>query len=378
MPDNEPAIIIAPDSYKGSLSAPEVARSIRDGMCGFVPESAIRILPMADGGEGTLDCVAACCPGQRHTLVTTGIHDRRVTADWFMGADGTAYLEAAQVLGLPLMDTVPDAPPLKHRGSGALGELIRAALDAGASSLVVGLGGSACNDAGLGLLTTLGARAFDSDGHPLSGTLGGLLSLATINCTGLDPRLTAIETQVLCDVNNPLLGEYGASRVYGPQKGLAISDIEAADAACKRLSQTLDAADAARQSGAGAAGGLGFALAAIGGRLMPGARTLLRHTDPRNSLAQADLVITGEGRTDAQTLTGKTPLAVAQAASSARTVLVSGEIDSEIRSRLPACFGTCYSLAERAGSTSAARADPARWLRSIGAEIGRLHTEDSL
>ena len=364
-----PALIIAPDSFKGSLSALEAATALHDGLCAARPELDPGLAPMADGGEGTLECVASAQPGVWYDTPITGIHNQAMTGRWYVTAEGTAVIESAQMLGLPLIEATADAPPLAERSSAALGTVMRAAVDAGAERLAVGLGGSACNDAGLGLLTALGGRALDRRGRRLEPSMDGLLRLESLHLDGLDPRLADTDIRIFCDVDNPLLGETGASRVYGPQKGLTEREIEAVEAAFARLAALCRAVDAARQPGSGAAGGLGFALAACGGRLESGAEALMAITELRPRLAAADVVITGEGRSDRQTLSGKLPLAIARAAAPTPCVLVSGAIAADAETELAEYFATRYTLTERAGSVDAALAEPARWLRAIGATI---------
>ncbi|MES1938852.1 glycerate kinase [Salinisphaera sp. T5B8] len=364
-----PHIVIAPDSYKGSATALEIAHALAEGLQTVLPHARLTLAPMADGGEGTLDCLAAgrAVHWQHTSLVA--IHGERIDARWF--CDGaTAVLESAQVLGLPLIEAQPDAPALQARGSYALGELITAALDRDIHDLVIGLGGSACNDAGLGLLSALGARARAVDGSAVEPTMAGLLALDRIDLTDLDPRLQHTRIRVLCDVDNPLLGERGASRVYGPQKGLSAADIEAVEAAFTRLAESAAPSGLAHTVGSGAAGGLGFALALIGGELTPGANSLMDMTGLRETLAGADLVITGEGRSDTQTLAGKLPLAIADTAKPAPTALISGAIAQEARAELARHFAGCYTLVERAGSLEAALAQPLHWVRQVAADIG--------
>lgn len=375
MPDDPtmkaPHIVLAPDSYKGSATALDVAHALGEGLHTVLPNARLTLAPMADGGEGTLDCLAAARAGTTRHCAITAIHGDTVEARWFHGDDGLAVIESAEVLGLPLVEACTDAPPLSKRGSHALGTLIEAVLDAGVYELAIGLGGSACNDAGLGLLIALGAHATDRDGHAVAPSMNGLLALDQLDMSGIDPRLRDIRIRVLCDVDNPLLGAHGASRIYGPQKGLSEAEIDAVEAAFARIAQRSDAEELTARKGSGAAGGLGFALALLGAELQPGANTLMDMTDLRRALAEADLVITGEGRSDGQTLSGKLPLAIARAAAPTPTVLLSGAIAPDAREALEEAFAACHTLVERAGSVEAALAEPLRWVRSAAADIGR-------
>lgn len=370
MNTSTPHIVLAPDSYKGSASALDIAHALAEGLQALWPHARLTLAPMADGGEGTLDCLAAGSQVDWQSTSIVAIHGESIEAPWLRSACGAAVIESAQVLGLPLIEAKANAPRLQARGSHALGDLIAAALDTGVHDLVIGLGGSACNDAGLGLLCALGASAIDVHGAPVAPTMDGLLALDRIDLTGLDSRLQNTRIRVLCDVDNPLLGTRGASRVYGPQKGLSDTDIEAVEAAFARLADGTAPDGLALESGSGAAGGLGFALALIGGELCSGANTLMDMTDLRKTLAAADLVITGEGRSDAQTLSGKLPLAIARAALPTPTVLLSGAIADDARAELTGHFVACYTLIERAGSLEEAVADPLHWVRHAAAAIG--------
>lgn len=365
-----PRIVIAPDSYKGSARAADVAEALAAGLAEALAHARLIQAPMADGGEGTLDCVAAAVPGQIASARVPAIHGGIVEARWYRSDDNRAFVESAEVLGLPLIDANNSASHLRARGSAALGALVRETLNHKAHEVVIGLGGSACNDAGLGLLIALGARATDRHGAPVAPTLDGLLALDALDLSGLDPRLADTPIQVLCDVDNPLLGARGASRVYGPQKGLTESDIDAVEAAFERLATRSASQGLAHRAGSGAAGGLGFALALLGARLQPGADTLIDMTGLRTVLAGADLVITGEGRSDVQTLAGKLPLAIARAGTDVPAVLVSGSITDDARDALEQVFVACRSLSAQAGSVEAALCEPLRWLHSAGHDIG--------
>lgn len=362
-------VVIAPDSFKGSLSAIDVAKAIAEGLAADDNPPHTVIAPMADGGEGLLDAVATTCDGHWQTTTLVGIHGQSLDAPWYAMAEGPVVLESAIVLGLPLIEAMDDAPLLAERSSYALGTLIADALDSGGADLAIGLGGSACNDAGLGMLAALGAIPYDAAGKVIAPSMNGLLSLARLDLSGLDSRLADVRIRVLCDVDNPLLGADGASRVYGPQKGLTAEDIAEVEAAFEHLADTTSARDKTEWPGSGAAGGLGFALALIGGRLESGAEAVLKMTGLAERMSQATCVITGEGRSDRQTLSGKLPLAVARAARPTPTLLVCGAIADDARAELETYFAGTYTLVERAGSVEAAIAEPARWLFEIGADL---------
>ncbi len=245
--------------------------------------------------------------------------------------DGTesALIESARCLGLTL-PTMQARDPMA-RGSGALGECVRARLDAGIRRFVIGLGGSATNDAGLGLLMSLGLRAMDSHGRIVSPNLQGVMNVAALDVSGMDARLADCELTILCDVDAPLCGPTGATLIFAPQKGLPADMLAAVDAAVERfagLAEVSFAVSARYMPGSGAAGGLGFALALLSGRLVSGADYVIEQTHLVDRLHGADWVLTGEGRSDAQTLQGKLPLKVAVAARAAGTkvALLSGDV----------------------------------------------------
>lgn len=307
-------IVIAPDSFKESLSAPRVARAIEAGFREIWPDADCVRIPVADGGEGTVEAMIAATGGRVVNVSVTGPLGDPVAA--FFGLiddDRTAIIEMAAASGLTLIE--PGARnPLKTTTHG-VGELILAALDAGARHIIVGIGGSATNDGGAGMAQALGARLLDRNGWAIGFGGGALAGLATIDVTGLDPRLSACRIDVACDVTNPLTGPTGASAVFGPQKGATPAMVAQLDASLERLSECLlrDLGVAVRDlKGGGAAGGLGAGLHAfLGAVLQPGIDIVMRATGLERHIADADLVVTGEGRIDGQTVNGKTPVGVA-------------------------------------------------------------------
>ncbi len=362
-------IVVAPDSFKSSLTAREAATALSAGLERGRADLQIVLAPMADGGEGTLDCVAAALPARHRRVRLRGVHGRTITAPWLVLDDGRAVVESATVLGLPLIAAT--APPVQARGSAALGRLIQAALANQPSALIIGLGGSACNDAGLGCLLALGCRGYDAAGRPVTPDMNGLLRLRELDWRGLDTRLASTPLICLCDVDNPLLGPAGSTRTYGPQKGLDDDRIDAVEAAARHFADLCGPRAEAERPGSGAAGGLGFALACVGAQLTAGAPQLLHLTGMARVLAGADVVITGEGRADRQTLSGKLPLAVARAAAPTPTILVAGTIEREAYPALEQHFSACHDLSLIAGSEAAALTEPARWLATCGARIAR-------
>ncbi|MDZ5078941.1 glycerate kinase [Nesterenkonia sp. HG001] len=326
-------IVIAPDTFKGSLSAREVAAALAAGFRNQGSGAVIEQVPMADGGEGTLDAVAeggAAGDWTIEVLEVTGPDGRPVGAR--LGtrpgdAGPVALVELAEASGLGDMD--PCADPLRATSRGT-GELLCAALDRGAREVVLALGGSACTDAGAGLLSALGARLLDRAGRRIPDGAAGLAGLAAADLSGLDPRLGRVRLVIAADVDSPLIGPRGAAEVFGPQKGLDERQVRQAAAALRSAVPILAEAAyrrggaaaservvaAADQPGAGAAGGVGFAtLGLLGGARRPGVEVVMDLVGLEAKIASADLVITGEGSLDTQSLAGKVPVGVAACAS---------------------------------------------------------------
>jgi glycerate kinase len=376
-------VLIAPDSFKGSLGAAAAAAALAEGWLSVRPGDLVTRLPLADGGEGTLDVLAATVPGARwHRARVTGPAGARVIASWLElpgGGDaappqvGTAAVELARASGLPLL-AHPD--PMGAQTTG-LGELLGRALDARVGRILVGLGGSAATDGGTGALAALGARFLDAGGQPLAPGGGALADLAAVDLSGLrappDGGVTC-----LTDVTAPLLGPHGAAAVFGPQKGAGGPQIARLEAGLARLARVLGGDPAA--PGAGAAGGTGYGLAAAwGAALAPGAAELGRLAGLDRALAAADLVITGEGRFDATSLTGKTcgTVITAAAAAGVPVALVAGQVSEGLTAREPGPDGVpalaaVVSLAGLAGGTAGALASPRRWLRRAGERLAEL------
>lgn len=365
-------LVIAPDKFKGSLTAPEVAERFISGAHRVDTSIEVIAIPVADGGEGTLE--AALAAGYEHrTATVAGPTGEMIEADFAVrGAD--AVVEMARASGL---DQLPDGEKdAKGATSLGTGQLVRAALDVGCQRIVLGVGGSASTDGGAGFLQGLGARFFSADGEELP--LGGaaLAQLASVDLSGLDARLTDVELVLASDVDNPLLGVQGAAAVFGPQKGASAEDIVALDDALAHfvdvLSSTggafvVSATDAAARAGAGAAGGLGFAALALGASRRAGVDVVLEFTDFASRLGGVDAVITGEGSLDEQSLMGKTPIGVARAAAAlgipvyavaGRTTLTASDIAD-------AGFAGAHTLSEL-------EPDPQRSMANAGALLEDL------
>ncbi|MFK3796998.1 glycerate kinase [Pseudomonas sp. NPDC088444] len=310
-------IVIAPDSFKDSLSAQGVAQAIASGLRDVWPDARLVECPMADGGEGTIEAVLAACGGQWMTNSVSGPLGQPAQAQWGWLADTrTAIIEMAMASGLQMLTLEQrDATITTTYGTG---QLIAAALDAGAQRIILAIGGSATNDAGTGMLSALGARFLDADGQSLPPGGLALARVAHIDLTKLDSRLSDVQFEVAADVNNPLCGPQGASHIFGPQKGASPEQVLALDAALGHfadVSAQVLGKDDSEHPGSGAAGGMGFAAKAyLNASFRPGVEVVADLTGLAEALEDADLVITGEGRFDAQTLRGKTPFGVAKIA----------------------------------------------------------------
>ncbi|WNM39369.1 glycerate kinase [Micromonospora halotolerans] len=359
-------VVVAPDSFKGSATAGEAARALARGWLAQRPGDDVRLLPLADGGEGTLDAFAAARPdAERRTVTVPGPDGRPVSAAWLLLPDRTAVLELAQSSGLPLMAS-PD--PLGAHTYG-LGVVARTALDAGATRLVIGLGGSASTDGGTGALRALGLRLHDDQGEDLP--LGGaaLTQLAHLDTTDLVPPPPG-GVQLLVDVTAPLTGPAGAATTYGPQKGAGPAEVALLDAALGRFADL--AGGSPDQPGAGAAGGTAYGLAALwDARITPGAATVATLVGLGDALVGADLVLTGEGRFDETSLTGKVVGSLLDAAASAGVpvAVAAGQVAGPVPGSVAA-----VSLVELAGSLDAALNGPTTWLAEAGEALSRRLT----
>jgi len=355
-------VLIAPDKFKGSLSARAVADHVAAGMRSVRPELEIVTAPIADGGDGTVDVVVAA----GFHLVTAQVSGPTGAAlqSGFAVRDGCAVVELAAASGLALLPAGFD--PL-HATSRGTGELIAAALDHGCTEIVLGVGGSACTDGGAGLLQALGARLLDASGEQLPPGGAALASLDRVELTALDRRLASVRVTLASDVDNPLHGPAGAAQVYGPQKGASPADVALLEAALIRWADALDPA-AAALAGAGAAGGVGFAaLSVLHARRRPGIDVVLDLIGFDDLLDGAALVITGEGSLDEQTLHGKAPAGVAALAGRAGVpvLAVCGRLGLDRRRLAEAGILAAYALSD-------VEADPERCMLEAGALLERL------
>ncbi len=375
-----PIVVVAPDSFKGSLSAPAVCAAIARGLARVWPEAEIRERPMADGGEGTLDAVlwALGAGGQRRIQIVGGAGGAPVSAAWGLvdGPKGrTAVIEIAEVVGLT--DAAGMRVSVGARTTRGVGELMRALLDLGIRRFLIGVGGSSTNDGGAGMLASLGLALFDAAGGPVAPTPDGLASLTRADAGGLDPRLAQASITIMSDVNNPLCGERGATAIFGAQKGVAAGDGARFDATLSRFATLAERAvgvSAAANAGAGAAGGLGFALQLLGGTFCSGAEVIAQLIGLDAALAGADWAITGEGRSDAQTLLRKAPWVVAERAraSGVPITLLSGAVDPAALAELGRAFDGCFALPAGPASLAECIAQADRLLADRAEQIARV------
>lgn len=362
-------VVLAPDSFKGTITAADAAAALEAGWAQIDAAAEFVHRPMADGGEGTVAAFAAAVPGARRMPVTVeGPTGAEIDTSWLLlppstdAESGTAVIDLASTSGIELLDALR---PWDADTTG-FGQAIAAALEHGVSRVVVGIGSSASTDGGTGMLSALGARFLDASGAPVARGARGLADIASVDLSRLRP---APDVRVLTDVTNPLVGPRGAAAVFGPQKGLdSITAITSVDQGLGDLAALLGLD--ADLPGTGAAGGTGGALVVWGGVLAPGAAEVAELIGIADAIAEADLVITGEGSYDGQSGDGKVPSFIASLAaeSGARALLAAGRITSDADTSL---FAASASLTDLAGSSEAALAEPARWLREAGAELAR-------
>lgn len=355
-------VVIAPDSFKGSASAPAIASALGEGWSSVRPTDRVVLAPMADGGEGTLDAFEQAVPGsQRRRLTVLGPTGAEVEASWLMLPDRTAVVELAETSGLAHLT---ELAPLDAHTFG-FGQAIAAALDAGAMGLLLALGGSSSTDGGVGALVALGARFSDADGEPILLGNRGLGTLAHADLSGL-PALPPGGVRILSDVTNPLLGTLGAAAVFGPQKGATPEQIVDMEAGLERLARLLGRRP--HEAGTGAAGGTGYGLLAWGATLAPGAAAVGEALGLPELVSSADAVITGEGRFDSQSAAGKVPAYVARLAktSGVPVLLVAGAIEAPTTA-----FAAAASLSELAGDSDSALSDASHWAHAAGAALAR-------
>lgn len=370
-------ILIAPDSFKGSLSANEVAEALARGLMRANSTFEVSTCPMSDGGEGTVRSLVDATDGRIVQRTVTGPLGEPVEAFFGILGDGrTAVIEMAAASGLPLV-------PIKRRNpmvttTYGTGELIRTALDEGCRELIIGIGGSATNDGGVGMAQALGGSFRDASGREVGYGGKRLRTIQTIELGGLDPRLAECRIQVACDVDNPLYGERGAAHIYGPQKGATPEMVQELDLGLRHLAEVVlnqHRVDVAEIPGAGAAGGLGAGLVAfLRAELKPGVDIITEAIHLKERLRGMDLVITGEGRIDFQTVFGKTPIGVARVAKRCGipVIGIAGSIGQGAEAVYEAGIDALFSIINAPMNLETAIANASELLEQTGENIGRL------
>jgi glycerate kinase len=370
-------IIIAPDSFKDSLSAQGVADAIAQGLAEVWPDAQLIKCPMADGGEGTVESVLAACNGQWRRTRVRGPLGAAVEARWgWLPDSGTAIIEMAEASGLQLLP--PGQRDACSSSTFGTGELIRAALDEGAGRVILAIGGSATNDGGAGAMQALGVGLLDEQGQSLPPGGLALGKLARIDLSELDPRLAGVRFEIAADVDNPLCGPHGASAVFGPQKGASAEQVQQLDRALGHFAGHCAQAlhrDVRDEPGSGAAGGLGFAAKAfLQARFRTGVEVVAQLTGLAEAIDGADLVITGEGRFDAQTLRGKTPFGVARIArrQGVPVVVIAGTLGEGYQALYEHGIDAAFALANGPMTLQQACTDAPRLLAERARDIARL------
>ena len=370
-------IVIAPDSFKDSLSAEKVADAIAAGLADALPHAHLVTCPMADGGEGTVEAIVAAGNGQLRRNHVQGPLGEPVEAHWGWLPDShTAIIEMAEASGL---QRVPVAQrDARISSTFGTGELIKAALDAGAQRIILAIGGSATNDAGAGALQALGLGLFDAEQQLLAPGGLALSRLARIELSGLDPRLADVRFEIAADVNNPLCGEHGASAIFGPQKGATPEHVHLLDQALGHFADHCAAVlpkDVRDEPGSGAAGGLGFAAKAFfGAQFRAGVEVVAELVGRAEAVKGADLVITGEGRFDAQTLRGKTPFGVARIAQAqgVPVVVLAGTLGEGYQTLYEHGINAAFAVTSGPMTLEHACANAAQLLTDRARDIARL------
>ncbi len=368
-----PRVLLAPDKFKGTLTAAEVAAHLAAGIRSVRPDAEIVVVPVSDGGDGLIDAVRRV--GFERVPARAAGPTGVVTDTGFVRRGAEAVIEMAEICGLArLPGGVLTPSTATSRG---VGEIVRAALDAGCKEILLGVGGSASTDGGAGMVRALGAKVLDATGAELDDGGEALARVVRVDLTGLHPRLSQTTITVACDVDNPLTGPSGAASVYAPQKGAAPELVAILDQALTAWADVVAATtgeDLRDTPGAGAAGGVGFAaIAVLGAQLRPGAEVVMDLTGLEDALADADLVVTGEGSLDTQTLHGKAPAGVAAAAVKAGVpvVAVAGRCLLDSGSLAAAGIGSCYALTDEETYPEESFRAPALLLERIGARIAR-------
>lgn len=327
--------ILMPDSFKGTMSSEEICDCMRAQILRHIPDATVHSIPVADGGEGSVDCFLQAMGGEKVAVSVQGPYGAPIDAFYGRIAENTAVIEMAACAGLPLVgqDLHPD-----RTTTYGVGQLILHAANAGCQKIIVGLGGSCTNDAGAGAAAACGVRFFDADGHEFVPTGGSLKYVAAVDVSALAPALCGVEIVAMCDIDNPLYGPQGAAAVFGPQKGANAAMVQSLDQGLRQLAGVMTACtgqDLAHTPGAGAAGGMGYGMQAFfGARLQMGIETVLDTVGFEQLAPTADVIVTGEGRMDSQSLRGKVVMGIARRAKplDVPVIAVVGDIGDDIQS----------------------------------------------
>jgi glycerate kinase len=370
-------IVIAPDSFKDSLSAQGVADAIALGLAEVWPDAQLIKCPMADGGEGTVESILAACEGELRRTNVRGPLGAMVDAAWgWLPKNHTAIIEMAEASGLQLVP--PGQRDACTSSTFGTGELIRAALDAGAQRVILAIGGSATNDGGAGAMQALGVKLLDAQGQPLAPGGLALTQLDRIDLSDMDSRLSEVRFDIAADVNNPLCGPHGASAIFGPQKGASPEQVQQLDSALGHfadLCADVLGHDVKDEPGSGAAGGLGFAAKAfLGAQFKAGVEVVAELVGLAEAVKGADLVMTGEGRFDAQTLRGKTPFGVARVAreQGVPVIVIAGTLGEGYQALYEHGIDAAFALASGPMTLEQACAEAPRLLQDRASDIARV------
>ncbi|WP_460163832.1 glycerate kinase [Pseudomonas sp. S2_F03] len=370
-------IVIAPDSFKDSLSAQGVADAIALGLAEVWPDAQLIKCPMADGGEGTVESILAACEGELRRTNVRGPLGAMVDAAWgWLPKNHTAIIEMAEASGLQLVP--PGQRDACTSSTFGTGELIRAALDAGAQRVILAIGGSATNDGGAGAMQALGVKLLDAQGQPLAPGGLALTQLDRIDLSDMDSRLSGVRFDIAADVNNPLCGPHGASAIFGPQKGASPEQVQQLDSALGHfadLCADVLGHDVKDEPGSGAAGGLGFAAKAfLGAQFKAGVEVVAELVGLAEAVKGADLVMTGEGRFDAQTLRGKTPFGVARVAreQGVPVIVIAGTLGEGYQALYEHGIDAAFALASGPMTLEQACAEAPRLLQDRASDIARV------
>lgn len=375
---NKIKFIIAPDSFKECLSSVEAAEAIKTGIERVISNADIELIPMADGGEGTLELIVNAQNGEiKNASVIGPLGEEIVSQYGFIKAGKKAVIEIAKVCGLHLVN-VQNRNPLNTTTYG-VGQLILDALDNGARHLIICLGGSATNDGGLGMLKALGVKAFDRNGHEIG--LGGkeLMKIDYIDFSGLDCRLKDTIIEVACDVQNPLIGKSGAAYIFAPQKGADNKTVELLEAGMINFSKVIQKAcniDIANMPKAGAAGGLGAAFIILGGKLISGIDMVLKHTDFERKAQNVNYIFTGEGSVDYQTKYGKTIVGIGRIGKKYNipVIVLAGKVTDNLKELYPIGITAVFGIIDRPKELDAALKDGFNSIVRTSENITRLLT----